>query len=374
MEILNIGKGFTEDDLYDNLFWINDNQSAIENYLCKKKGKESDEELFLYDVTSTYLEGVKNELANFGYNRDKKRGKMQLVVGLLCDSEGDPISVEVFEGNTSDPTTFTPQIKKVASRFGCKSVTFVGDRGMIKANQIAELKEKGFHYVTAITKPQIKSLIREGVFQYDLFDENLVEISYEQVRYVLHRNPLRAEQIAGNREKMLGNLNIFVERQNEYLKNHSKAKTSVALAKVQAKINSSKMIWVSAKITDRVLSIEQDKEILKEAAKLDGCYVIKTDLPIENATTEIVHSRYKDLALVEWAFRSSKTVLLELRPVFVCKKENTRAHVFVVMLAYKIIRELYKCWNQFDITVEEALRSLSSLCDKKNLATLQEAA
>ena len=140
-------EAFNEDDLYCNLDWLSENQHKIENRLFRKRYSETPQ-LFLYDVTSTYLEGVKNVLAAFGYNRDKKKGKMQLVVGLLCDELGVPLSIEVFEGNTQDPQTFAPQIKKVAQRFGGQEVTFVGDRGMIKSKQIEaildETKSRGF--------------------------------------------------------------------------------------------------------------------------------------------------------------------------------------------------------------------------------------
>lgn len=129
-DVLNLDKGFDENDMYDNLTWIFENQKAIENRLFKEQ-RNKKPKLFLYDVTSSYLEGVKNELADWGYNRDKKLGKMQIVIGLLCDEEGKPVSIEAFTGNTKDTQTFYSQVKKAAERFGCKNITFVGDRGMI---------------------------------------------------------------------------------------------------------------------------------------------------------------------------------------------------------------------------------------------------
>ncbi len=141
---------FDEDDLYENLDWLSDRQEAIEKRLSKRLAGPGG--LFLYDVTSSYLEGKHNELAAFGYDRDGKKGKMQIVIGLLCNGDGEPLSVEVFEGNTPDTQTMANQVHKVAERFGGGSVTFVGDRGMIKGPQIEELNREGFHYVTAISR------------------------------------------------------------------------------------------------------------------------------------------------------------------------------------------------------------------------------
>jgi len=163
----------------------------------RRKGHKP--ELFLYGVTSSYLEGQDNALGAYGYNRDGKKGKKQIVIGLLCDEHGAPISTEVFRGNTQDPATFASQVNKASQRFGCEHVTFVGDRGMIKSGQIRDLAQAGFHYITAITKPQIQTLLKAGVLQMDLFDAELCEVNDEGVRYVLRRNPLRADELAASR-------------------------------------------------------------------------------------------------------------------------------------------------------------------------------
>jgi transposase len=138
-DIVGFKKGFCEDNLYENLAWLAENQERIEKQLLAFRRGQNTPELFLYDVTSSYLEGDHNALANWGYNRDKKRGKKQIVIGLLCDEQGEPVSVEVFTGNTTDPQTFGAQVQKVAERFGCQTVTFVGDRGMIKSAQVKDL-------------------------------------------------------------------------------------------------------------------------------------------------------------------------------------------------------------------------------------------
>lgn len=143
-EILGL-KSFDEDDLYGNLDWLSNKQEAIERRLFESRGASAD--VFLYDVTSSYLEGEQNAFAAFGYNRDRKKGKRQIVIGLLCDGEGRPLSIEVFMGNTADVKTFASQVKKAAARFGAERVTFVGDRGMIKGPQITQLGAAGFHYI-----------------------------------------------------------------------------------------------------------------------------------------------------------------------------------------------------------------------------------
>ena len=354
---------FTEDSLYKNLDWLSDNQEAIEERLfaLRCEGKEVSR-LYLYDVTSSYLEGVENELGEWGYNRDKKKGKKQIVIGLLTDEEGVPVSVEVFRGNTGDTKTVLSQIKKLAERFKIKEVTIVGDKGMIKSVQIEDLKEANFNYITAITKAQIESLIKEGIFQLELFSSELCEIlSKDNVRYILRRNPHRAEEIEGNREDKIKKVKTMIEKQNIYLKEHEKAKVEVAQRKIQEIIKKLKLSeYVAVKAIERGLIIEIEEQLKEEVKRLDGCYVIKTELSKEVAK-EVIHNRYKDLALVEKGFRTMKTGYLETRPIYVRKEKRTRGHVFVVMLAYVMIQELQKIWSGVDIEVQEGVTELSSI-------------
>ena len=362
-DVVGFKRGFCEDNLYENLTWLAENQEGIEKRLFDYRRGQSKPELFLYDVTSSYLEGDQNALADWGYNRDKKRGKKQIVIGLLCDEQGEPVSAEVFTGNTLDPQTFGAQVKKVAERFGCERVTFVGDRGMIKTAQVEELAEAGFHYITAITKPQIRSLIKKGVFQLELFDQQLCEIKDNGVRYVLRRNPLRAKEMAATRDCKLAALQRLADEQNRYLAEHPRADEFTAWKKVSDKdsqLNLSSIVTVTA--SDRHINVEVDTAYMAYLAELDGCYVIKSDLPVEAADKELIHDRYKDLAMVETAFRTCKTSHLEVRPVFVRKEENTRGHVLVVMLSYLIVRSLKKAWKDIDLTVEEGLKELDRLC------------
>jgi hypothetical protein len=363
-DVLALTRGFDENDLYENLRWLADHQAHIEKTLFSK-GRTKAPELFLYDVTSSYLEGQKNFFGAYGYNRDGKRGKKQIVIGLLCDERGEPVSTEVFAGNTHDTETFDSQVAKALERFACHRVTLVGDRGMIKTPQIKNLPE-GFHYITAITKPQIRSLLAKGVIQLDLFDRDIAEVAHRGLRYILRRNPVRVEEIRTNRMAKLASLETLVSQKNGYLGEHARARVATALKDVEKKLNQFKLApWVHVDAKERRLSLTIDEEALKEASLLDGCYVIKTDLPREAADTQVIHDRYKDLAMVEKAFRSCKTDFLEVRPVHVQREKSTRGHVLVVMLAYTIVRALREAWGPLDVTVEEGLRHLSTLCSIK---------
>lgn len=372
-DVLDIRRGFDENDLYDNLRWLADNQEAIEKRLFSERRAKAKPEIFLYDVTSSYLEGTNNYFGEYGYNRDGKKGKQQIVIGLLCDEFGEPVSTEVFSGNTRDPQTFACQVKKAAERFGCERVTFVGDRGMIKIPQIRNLPE-GFHYITAITKPQINALMDQGVIQIGLFDEDVFEVEDHDIRYILRRNPVRVHEIHESRISKRTSVEKLVKKKNIYLYEHKRAKVETAIKDVNKKIVQLKIHkWLRVRTRQRALELEVDNEALEEASRLDGCYVIKTDLPKDIADKQIIHDRYKDLAEVERAFRTFKTDFLEVRPVYVQTEKSTRGHVLVVMLAYMIVRILRGAWQEFDLKVEEGLKQLSTLCSMemkaKNQAT-----
>ena len=361
-DVLDMKRGFDENNLYDNLAWLSENQAKVERKLFELRRGDKKPKLFLYDVTSSYLEGELNYFGEYGYNRDGKKGKKQIVIGMLCDESGEPVSTEVFRGNTQDPKTFESQVKKVAERFGCKEVTIVGDRGMIKTMQIERLPE-GFHYITAITKPQIEALINKGILQLGLFEEKLCEIKDEGIRYILRRNPTRAEEMAKTRISKLQSIEKYIEKRNSYLGGHPRASVTKALDAAKERLKKLKLeAWVQIKDEAGTLKIESDEEALKEESYLDGCYVIKTDLKENEADTYLVHDRYKDLTEVEKVFRGCKTVNLEIRPVYVRKEESTRGHVFVVMLAYLIIRRLRDAWASFDLTVEGGLEQLATIC------------
>ena len=371
-DILGMREGFNEENLYDNLAWLSENQNKIERRLFLERRKGKKPELFLYDVTSSYFDGEHNELAEWGYNRDKKSGKKQVVVGLLCDEGGSPVSVEVFRGNTRDFDTFGEQVKKAAEGFGCERVTFVGDRGMIKSGQISELGEARFHYITALTKPQIDKLVKTGAFQMELFDKELCEVEQEGIRYVLGRNPQRAEEMTCTRKAKKGSIERLCERKNRYLCEHPRAKVETAFKEVEKRIERLRVSpWLRVEAKSGRLGLREDEAALAQEAMLDGCYVIKSDLPKE-VTKQVIHDRYKDLAQVEQAFRSCKTGMLEMRPWHVQTEESTRGHALVVMLAYLITHYLQQAWADFDLTVKEGLNQLSMICSTEIVIRGQE--
>jgi hypothetical protein len=234
---------------------------------------------------------------------------------------------------------------------------------MIKSAQIKDLAEAGFHYITAITKPQIQTLLKAGVLQMNLFDVKLCEVSHEGVRYVLRRNPLRADDLSASRADQKASVERLRESLDRYLTAHPRAKASTAERKVRAKIVQLKLDpWLGVAVEGRSLKLTVDQPALDEISRLDGCYVIKTDLPQSAASRQVIHDRYKDLAEVEQAFRNCRTAHLEARPIYVRTADHTRGHVLVVMLAYLLRRDLSRAWTSLDITVEEGLHQLQTLC------------
>jgi hypothetical protein len=212
-------------------------------------------------------------------------------------------------------------------------------------------------------KPQIETLLSGGVLQMALFDDSLCEVQQEGVRYILRRNPVRAAEIAATRVDKQASVELLVQRSNQYLAEHAKAKVSAAEKKVRSRIARLKAAeWLRVESEAGKLKIVIDEEARMEAARLDGCYAIKTDLPETTASKRVVHDRYKDLTEVEMAFRTSKTVHLEMRPVYVRTEEHTREPVLAVMLAYRIRRELSRAWEGLNVTVEEGLAQLTTLC------------
>ena len=363
-EMIGLG-GFDEDDLYENLSWLCPRQQEIEDRLFAKRYADGrSPAMFLYDVTSSYFEGEHNALGAFGYNRDGKKGKRQMVLGLLTDDSGDPLSIEVFPGNTTDTTTVAEQVDKLRSRFRGKELTLVGDRGMLKGPQQEQLGAIGMRYLTAITKAQIGTLLNSGTIQMELFDKPIAEVSDpgESVRYILRRNPVQAERVAARRNDQFASWLAALERAEKYLETHPRAAAETQVRALRERARGLKLSgWLQVEARGRTLHVEVDEEARAEAGKLDGCYVLKTDLPAAVADASTVDGRYHDLSKVEWAFRTSKTVHLEIRPVHLRKEDRTRAHALVVMLAYMIIRHLAAVWHDLDITVEEAISDLAQL-------------
>jgi transposase len=363
-EVLKIKTPFTEDTLYTNLDWLSERQSKIEKSIFNHQYADTPmSDIYLYDVTSSYFEGHLNELAAYGYNRDKKSGKKQIVIGLLCNDQGDPVSVEVFKGNSSDLNTFAGQLEKLQDQFGVKRVVVVGDKGMIKTKQIDQINQLEWNYITSITKPQIRTLLKTGVIQFELFETQPIGIQQDGIRYILRRNPSRAEQTKANRLSRLQKIRQWVREENQRLIDHPKAQPTKSLQKMQAKVVSLKLHRIlNIELTGRSLVIKEDETQMAEAALLDGCYVIKTELSKNVASDTTVHNRYKDLAKVEYAFRTLKTGLEQVRPIFLRKEKRTRAHVFICMLAYKLIHRMKsELADQMPLTLKESIKTMDQI-------------
>jgi transposase len=362
--ILGWRKAFSEDDLYRNGAWLEGRHAIVERRLWQARKAQADRQLFLYDVTSSYLEGMHNALGDWGYNRDGKKGKKQLVVGLLTDGAGEPVSIQVYRGNTSDLNTFADQVQKVKSDFAAAAVTFVGDRGMIRARQQAAAEQAGFHFITALTKAQIRRLLRQKVLQMDLFEEQVGEVVAPRgQRYILRRNPTRQRELEQSRQEKRQALETAVAKANLYLAEHKNAKVATQEKRLRqrlVKLGLSR--WLRLQQHKRSFSLEAEAKALEAEALLDGCYVIQTDLSSQQADKQTVHERYKDLAHVERDFRTLKSGHLEFRPWFIRKEENTQAHALTSMLALKVRRHLERAWEKLEVTVEEGLRELETLC------------
>ena len=362
--VLGWRRAFTEDDLYANGSWLEARHALIERRLWQQRSQPAQAQLFLYDVTSSYLEGAYNALAAWGYNRDGKKGKKQLVVGLLTDGQGEPVSTQVYRGNTSDLKTFGEQVHKIKKQLGCQGVTLVGDRGMIRTDQKAAALAAQFHFITALTKPQIEKLLAQKVFQLELFEEKVNEVLAEDGRrFVLRRNPVRQQELAAAREQKRQAVEAALKKAHTYLQEHPRAKAAGQRRQLTGLIQRLKVQdWLQVVLKNRRLELVTDTPALEQEAKLDGCYVVETDLKPQQAAAQTVHDRYKDLGLVERDFRTLKSGHLDFRPWFVCTEQNTQAHALTSMLALKVRRHLEQAWWPLDVTVEEGLRELENWC------------
>lgn len=330
-------------EVYGTLDWLGRGQPAIEAALARRHLRDGT--LVLYDVTSSYLEGRCCELAQFGYSRDGRRDRPQIVVGLLCAADGCPVAVEVFDGDTADPATLAAQIGKLKDRFGLKHVVLVGDRGMITSARIErELRPTGFDWITALRAPAIQKLAAEGgPLQPSLFDQrDLAEITsrdFPGERLVVCNNPALAAERARKRndlldatEQDLANIQGRVRRARRPLR--GAAAIGQAVGAVMGRRKVAKHFRIT--ITDLDLSFTRDQAAIAAEAALDGIYVLRTSLPAGVQTAADTVRAYKSLAHVERAFRSLKTTDLELRPIFHWTAARVRAHVLLCMLAYHL--------------------------------------
>jgi hypothetical protein len=339
-EMLELGNVAAK-EVYAALDWLGREQPFIEATLARRHLKHG--ALLLYDVSSTYLEGRCCELAQHGYSRDHRGDRPQIVIGLMCAAEGCPVAVEVFEGNTADPVTLAAQIDKLKQRFKLQRVVMVGDRGVLTSARIEQtLRPAGLDWITALRAPAIKQLAAEGgPLQPSLFDDrDMAEITspdYPGERLVVCKNPLLAEERARKRaellaatEKELALIVVRVQRARSPL--HGAAAIGQAVGAVLGRRHMAKHFQIS--ITDDTFSFAQNPLSIAAEAALDGIYVIRTNLPAAQSDAAVTVRAYKSLSGVEHAFRSLKTVDLELRPVFHWTAPRVRAHVLLCMLAY----------------------------------------
>lgn len=337
-EVLGVG-GADTDDLYDALDWLYRGQARIEKKLAARHLVEGDR--VLWDVTPVAFESRTCELAAFG--RSKKGGSQRQVnFGLLATSQGVPVAVEVFRGNTGDPGTVGPALDRLQEGFGLERITMVGDRGMITDARIAEeLRPRGVDWITALRAPTIRKLMRDGgPLQLSLFDQqDLAEIrsaDFPGERLVACRNPLLAADRARKREELLqateqklAKIQVRTERERRPLRGEDEI--GVAVGKV---LGASKVAkHFRYRITDDAFTFERNPASIDGEAALDGIYVIRTSVSAERLGAEAVVQAYKDLAEVEQAFRVMKGFALEVGPIRHRLEERVRAHVFLCMLA-----------------------------------------
>jgi hypothetical protein len=338
-EVLGLGE-VDEDELYAALDWLGARQGAIEAQLAKRHLTGGT--LVLYDVSSSYVEGRCCELAQIGYSRDGKRNKAQIVYGLLCAADGCPVAIEVFPGNTGDPSTLAAQVAKLKARFGLEHIALVGDRGMITQTRIDEtLRPAGLEWITALRAPALRRLVAQGSLQFSLFDErDLATITapdYPGERLIVCRNPLLAAERTRKRAELLAaterDLAVIAQAVGRK-RNPLRGATAIAL-KVGAVLDRYKMAkHFVLTITDDCFQFARDAQAIAAEAVLDGFYAVRTALP-ESALNEAgTVAAYKSLAQVERAFRSLKTLDLHIRPLYHWLEPRVRAHVFLCMLAY----------------------------------------
>ena len=372
-EVLGLG-AFDEDDLYAALDDLCARQPQIEQALYRQYLKRCGRPptLFLYDITSSYLEGEQNALGAYGYNRDGRRGKLQIVIGLLTDRAGEPLAVRVFAGHTGDPATVVEQIRMVKEQFGVEELVFVGDRGMVKGPGKQALAAAGLRYITALTDPQIRRLLREGTLQMGLFSEEVCEVEAEGVRYLLRKNLAEAAREQHRLEDKLDKLEQKIQQCNQSVQRSPRSKPEASWRSLQLWVARHKLSGlVELRLEGRRLLLERQEAALERVLELAGCYVVVSDVPQGQLSGQEVHDSYVSLQTVERDFRQLKTGLLEVRPVFVRKQSRTRGHVLACMLALKLSRELERRLQaQFGttdadahaITLPDALAALSRLC------------
>ncbi|MHB8947643.1 MAG: IS1634 family transposase, partial [Rhodoferax sp.] len=338
----------TEDDLYGAMDWLLAAQDRIQKKLAARHLQEDSQ--VLYDLSSSYFEGSHCPLAKLGYSRDGKRGTLQVNYGLLTDDRGCPVAVSVFEGNTSDSTTFMPQVTRLREQFGIKRMVMVGDRGMISQKAIDEMSEDAdLAWITALRSSSIRTLVEQKHLQLGLFDErNLLEISspdFPGERLVACRNTELAKMRAHTRDDLLAATQRSLEKikvRVDATKLAGEDKIGVAVGKVVNQYKVAKHFELT--ITDNSFAFTRLAESIAAEAALDGLYIIRTSVKAARMDAPTCVRTYKSLSQVERAFRSIKTMDLKVRPIHHHLEGRVRAHIFLCMLAYYVEWHMRQAW------------------------------
>lgn len=314
-------------------------QKAIQRTLASKHLQDA--HLVLYDITSTYFEGayVESQIVLFGYNRDGKKGHEQVVLGLLCNPQGCPVGVEVFAGNTQDASTVVAKIQELRQQYGLKHVTFVGDRGMITQANAQKLERvEGLHTISALTHRQIVDLVQRKIIQAELFDEQriaqVIDPDKPTQRYCLCRNPQSGARETATRQRLLDRTQEALDKIVGRKKKGSTKQLSAQVGKILAHYKMGKFIEWEIKAGRLEWHFEQAR--IEQEKLFDGCYIISATVPQEQMNQDQVVGTYKNLSVVEQAFRNLKTVSLEIRPVYHKKDDRIRSHVFLCVLAFYV--------------------------------------
>jgi transposase len=366
-----------EDDLYAAMDWLLERQDTIQKKLASRHLPDGG--LVLYDLSSSYFEGATCPLAKLGYNRDGKKGLLQVNYGLLTDARGCPVAVSVHEGNTADSRTFMPAVHKLREDFGIERMVMVGDRGMVSQKAIDDMREAdGIGWITALKSASIRALIEQGQLQMDLFDErNLLELSspdYPGERLVACRNEALARLRAHKREELLA----ATERNLEKIKARVDAgklsgqdAIGVRVGKIINQYKVAKHFDLS--IDDAALSWARKQDSLASEAALDGLYIVRTSVPATQMDAPECVRNYKSLANVERAFRSLKTIDLKVRPIHHRKADRVRAHIFLCMLAYYVEWHLREAWRElmFADTEQQAKATRDPVAPAQRSASAQ---
>jgi len=350
-----------QDHCYAPMDRLLQRQRSIERGLIKKHlaGQES---LLLYDITSSYVEGQYSgsQLVLFGYNRDGKKGHAQVVFGLVCNAQGCPVAVEVFPGNTRDGSTVKAKIEQLRKRYGVKEVILVGDRGMITPKNFADLKDQdGLRLISALTHQEVQDLVERKVVQMGLFDEKriaeVVDPADKSIRYCLCRNPESARRETGTRDALMKRSAQALNQIASRRKRASPERIGAQVGKVLLKTKMGKLIdW---KVTEGRLEWRWKQARLNDERALDGCYIIRTTVQARRMDKQEIVETYKQLALVEQAFRNIKTLQLEVRPIHHKLDDRIRAHILLCTLAYYLQWHMQKRLQPlFDADAKESNR------------------